>query len=168
MILDACFSGRAPDGATLMPGMQPLLAVREQPVEDTRVATLTAAESNQFAGPLPGAERPAFTYLLLGALRGWGDFDGDGRVSLREAGQYARDALQTLLRDRPQTPTFGGEPLGDVSGAAVETGPDLAEMVLAHRYEMPSPADAELAARSARFAGRPAAFASTGFELGSS
>ncbi|MFA6315935.1 MAG: SUMF1/EgtB/PvdO family nonheme iron enzyme [Elusimicrobiota bacterium] len=35
------------------------------------MAVLTAAKADQFAGSLPGTKRPAFSYLVLGGLRGW-------------------------------------------------------------------------------------------------
>jgi hypothetical protein len=46
---------------------------------------LSAGKGDQFAGPLPGLGRPAFSWLVLGALRGWGDADRDGTVTAREA-----------------------------------------------------------------------------------
>ena len=82
LVLDACFSGRAADGAPLIPGLQPLVVVAPTRSEET---LLSAGRHDEFAGPLPGASRPAFSYLVLGALRGWGDRDRDGRVTPEEA-----------------------------------------------------------------------------------
>src|SRR5205814_7159532 len=55
------------------------------------------------ASPLPGASRPALSYLLMGALRGWGDRDHDGRVTSREAASYI-NAMLTLLAPRREPP----------------------------------------------------------------
>ena len=56
--------------------------------------------SDSFAGPLPGGGRPAFSYLMLGALRGWADEDGD-----REIGDLAgEDLTNEALANRMQLP----------------------------------------------------------------
>lgn len=128
-VLDACFSGRGPTGDTLVAGLQPLLPVTG---EVKNATILTAAASDQFAGPLPQANRPAFSYLALGALRGWGDADKDGKVTPREASNYTQDALRVLLRDRQQTPQASGPGLDiPIAFGATEAGPDLASFVVA-------------------------------------
>jgi hypothetical protein len=127
--LDACFSGRSTTGDTLVAGLQPLLPVTGE-VKDATI--LTAAAADQFAGPLPQANRPAFSYLTLGALRGWGDADKDGKVTPREASNYTQDALRVLLRDRQQTPQASGPGLDiPIAFGATEAGPDLASFVVA-------------------------------------
>ena len=130
-VIDSCFSERSPSGDALVSDLQfaiPAYA-SEQPAD---VTILTAGHADQFAGPLPGARRPAFTYLVLGALRGWGDADGDGVVTAGEARDYAADALNVLVTDRSQTPELrGGENVE--LGQGREEGPDLAEMVLARQ-----------------------------------
>lgn len=45
---------------------------------------------------LPGAARPALSYLLMGALRGWGDRDQDGRVTATEAADYVDSTVRLL------------------------------------------------------------------------
>jgi hypothetical protein len=129
-VLDACFSGRTPDGGTVVPGLQPLLVMKDGAAGGS-VTWLTAATSAQFAGPLPGAARPAFSYLLLGALRGWAA-DAEGAVTAKAALAWTQKALAVLepKLGRSQTPELAG-PLPDralVSGAR-ETGPDLAAMM---------------------------------------
>lgn len=42
------------------------------------------------------AARSAFSYFLMGALRGWGDRDRDGRVTAAEAAEYVDLALRRL------------------------------------------------------------------------
>ena len=102
MVLDACFSGRASGGQPLAAGLQPLILVHDLPAASATL--LTAGKSDQFAGPLPGLNRPAFSYLVLGAMRGWGDANGDGVVTAEEAVNYAAKALIVLPIGRTQTP----------------------------------------------------------------
>ena len=60
LVLDACFTGRAGDGAPLLPGFQPLIIADEPDTVPAGTVVLTAGSPGEFAGPLPGAERPAF------------------------------------------------------------------------------------------------------------
>ena len=130
VVLDACFSGQSTGGEELVEDLQayvPSAAV--SPRADATV--LSAGLSNQFAGPLPGAGRPAFSYLVLGALRGWGDRDGDGAVTAQEAVDYAGEALDALVKDRSQTPELSGVGGRSVLSRGTERGPDLADLALA-------------------------------------
>ena len=132
-VIDACFSGKTA-GGELVPSLQPLVPVVAAP---TRALVLSAGKADQFAGPLPGLARPAFSYLALGALRGWGDANGDGKVTGEEVITFAREALQATVRDCIQTPEAVGPGAGEalVMGAK-EKGPDLAAMAAAPRSEL--------------------------------
>ena len=128
VLLDACFSGRGSDGTPLIRGLQPLvLAVQPMVTTDSRVILLTAAKADQFAGPLPRATRmrPEFSYLVLGALRGWAA-DAMGKVTASALIDFTRRAL-TLEKGRSQTPELFGS--GDVVlGQGSEAAPDLAKI----------------------------------------
>jgi len=108
VFLDACFSGRESSGQSLVAGLMPSAVVKAKAPSGALV--LTAARSDQFAGGLPGAARPAFSYLALGALRGWADSDGNGKVSAVEVEHYVGDTLRILLAGkRQQVPTLDGD-----------------------------------------------------------
>jgi len=126
LLLDACFSGKTSSG-DLAPGLAPLKAVGA--VLGPRATVLTAARGDQYAGPLSDGRRPAFSYLVLGALRGWGDRDGDGSVSAREAVAYADDALVQTITGRAQTPTLEGPDLA-LGRSGEESGPDLTALAV--------------------------------------
>lgn len=129
-VLDACFSGRAGGGETLAQGLQPLVATRS--FGSIAVTTLVAAGASEYAGPLPTEGRPAFSYLVLGALRGWGDTNHDGNVTASEAVDYAQHALFSLPLGRSQTPEImGPSPDMILSSGGYENGPSLQELVAA-------------------------------------
>jgi len=142
VVLDACFSGRQPGGASLVPDLQPALVSGSW--QPNRTTVLTAAQADQFAGPLPGTRRPAFSYLVLGALRGWGDRNGDRRVTAREAVDFASNALFEMVDDRTQIPSILG-PSPDLVLARPsrpEDGPDLRAIFDAvDRYSNQDPVD---------------------------
>ncbi|MCK6507632.1 SUMF1/EgtB/PvdO family nonheme iron enzyme [Myxococcota bacterium] len=135
LVLDACFSGKTA-GGDLAPGLAPLNPVSAR-VSSGRVTALTAAKSDEYAGPLSDGRRPAFSYLVLGALRGWGDADGDGVVSAAEALAWSGDAMLQTVSGRTQTPTLSGD------GALVlargqEAGPDLVTLAMGRSAPAPS------------------------------
>ncbi len=129
MIVDACFSGRTSEGKPLAPGLQALVRPTQLKAKNKTIL-MTAAKSDQFAGPLPGAHRPAFSYLLLGALRGWGDENHDKNVTAEEAMDYVRGVFVSLVRGRSQTPELTASNKQAILAANVsEEGPDIDAMV---------------------------------------
>lgn len=111
LVADACFSGRDSSGEALVEA-QPVVAIGLQPAfSDVSTVILSAAQAREFAGPLPGAERPAFSYLLLGALRGWAD-GGSGVVTANDALQFTQRTLRGIPGRFDQTPAIFGD--GDV------------------------------------------------------
>lgn len=148
-IIDACFSGRSDEGEPLVEGLMPVAIVDKQ--VPARVLVMTAAGGGEFAGPLPAAEpkRPAFSYLMLGALRGWADANKDGSVTAQEAVDYSNDILQRTLRgDRMQHPTLDAANPDLVLTDGNEPAPKF------DRYPEAEAAGADESATPSRFAGR--------------
>ena len=131
VILDACFNGRTVEGNSLLP--EGLMNLEFADISGgTTALVFAAAGADEYAGPVPGANRPAFSYLMLGALRGWADENGDRRVTAAEALGYSRRVLATLLKQRRQTPELidNHAPMTVLSSGVDEAGPDLEEMAL--------------------------------------
>ncbi len=122
MVVDACFSGRDGGGQLLAKGSQPVVPVQAANVP-TNVVMISAAQSNEFAGSLPDEDRPAFSYLLLGALRGWAD-DGDGSVTTGEAVRWTQTQLGHVT-GRTQTPTIAGSENLRLTSNATEADPGI-------------------------------------------
>lgn len=142
VVLDTTFDGRSDDGP-LVPGLQPLVPSYARPAATGVV--FTAGAPDQRAGPLPGVRRPAFGYLLLGALRGWGDADSDGSVTAGEAIAYTRGALTLLRTERGQVPTLSGP-----VEAHLSRGREREPPALAARRAAPAPAPAPTSPTGAR------------------
>lgn len=122
LILDACFTGETAAGDRVVEGQ--FVPATLSPVQGVTIVSASAAD--QVAGPLPRSrgQRPGFSYLLLGALRGWADGKvghPDGRVDLKEAVRYVSDAF--LVLNSRQAPSLSGP--GDLEVAAHEKGPEL-------------------------------------------
>jgi hypothetical protein len=105
-VVDACFSGKYPSGESIVPNLQPLIATQDLDIGTSTV--LSAAKHNEFAGPLPEGYRPAFSYLTLGAIQGWGDSNEDGFVSAEEVISFSKSTLLAVNKDRTQTPSLFG------------------------------------------------------------
>lgn len=128
VILDTCFSGKDPSGNLLAKGTQPVIPLDQaQPTVTGNTVVLTAAASNEIAGQLPGAERPAFSYLLLGAMRGWAD-SGDGTVQAQEAADYVTRQFRHL-KGRQQTPGIFGTGNVVLAKSAAEKDPGVADFM---------------------------------------
>ncbi len=125
LVIDACFSGTDVGGKALI--TDAMFAMNVQVLEAKEATVLTAGRSGDIAGSLPGRGGPAFSYLMLGALRGWGDLNGDGTVTAEEAVQYARSVLFQMDPRRQQQPQHSGidQPLIGKKGRKLESGPDI-------------------------------------------
>jgi len=135
LLLDACYTGQTRSGDALMPGARfAVPSYASQP--SGKALEWSAASANEFSGPLPGMGHGAFTWAMVGALRGWADgqISGtpDGRVTAEEASLYVEEALRNLgLHD--QHPVMSvGDGAGWVLTAApgrLESAPDLRAIV---------------------------------------
>lgn len=126
VVIDACFSGTDAQGKALLKGAQFIVSAEMASFDDA--VLMTAGRATDIAGPLPGASVPAFSYLLLGALQGWGDLDCDGTVRAREAVRYVQETLLRLEPGRKQQPQWEGPDADLVTGPKARTcpsGPDL-------------------------------------------
>jgi hypothetical protein len=132
VVLDTCFSGRTGQGAAIAKGLQPLIPVAGEVARQSSATVLTAGGASEFAGPLNGIDRPAFSYLVLGAMRGWGDDNKDGTVTANEAVSYARQALSITVKGRTQTPELiSPSPNLPLSEGARDAAPNLSDIVMA-------------------------------------
>jgi uncharacterized caspase-like protein len=138
--LDTSFSGRATNGEQLVAGLQPLVVTAADATADPRMTLFTAARGDEYAGPLPGAERPAFSYLALGGIRGWADADLDGSVTAEELRSYVDRVLRLLDRDRRQRPTLSGASQTRLARSARERGPKLSSLALGLAKSSPTSA----------------------------
>jgi PDZ domain len=128
------FSGQSHDGAVaLVKGAMATIPLKRVAV---RGQVGVFSSSDQVAGPLPGLARPAFSYLLLGALRGWGDDNGDKVVTANEAQRYTDGVLVAMVRDRDQRAHYLGSDVA-LSRGARERGPDIAALRIGDTGDAP-------------------------------
>lgn len=95
-----------------------------QPPQGASDAQWTAAGPNQLSAPLDGQNHGAFTYFVLGALRGWadGELDGqrDGKVTAAEAQAFVAHALRRFELAHQQPVWLGPDDLVLATGVTEE------------------------------------------------
>gem|GEM_PF-1387431 len=126
VLLDAYFSGKGPDGKALVAGLAPF----SMPIQlsDQRFAVLTAAGPEEAARPLPGAERPAFSYLALGGLRGWAGSGAEGGLSAGVLGEFISKSFTDFEGGKTRTPELSGNRKAVLARRGTEKGPDMERM----------------------------------------
>jgi hypothetical protein len=132
VIVDAGFGNIGRDGLELVPGRTPpaleALEARES------IIIWTADEALGGAPAWPESQHGMFTWLSLGALRGWADgalgAERDGRVSLAEAQTYVDTTAHAL--GYPSTPTHDRDETNRdwnvIQSDALEAGPHAATL----------------------------------------
>lgn len=145
MVVDACFAGRGRSGGDLLPGKRFAVPAYVAPTTSSWIAW-HAAQPNELSGPLPAARHGAFTWAVIGALRGWADGQvsgtADGVITLEEASLFAEDILR-VVEVTDQRPTLHAstmsEPLVRLPVDRQESRPSATEL-RAEVTPVPSPA----------------------------
>ncbi len=90
---------------------------------------LLASNNGKPLSSLPELRQPPFSYLLLGALRGWADTDDNKRVTALEAIDWVRHAIGAFHPSQQDVPAGWGPLEGVQLSEAREFAPDVGEIV---------------------------------------
>lgn len=128
ILVDACFNGASRSGEAVVEGTR--FAVPDWATQPSDQLHWAAAGPDQVARPLDVVQHGAFTWLAIGALRGWadGEIDGqrDGQVTAAEAQVYVSRAMRTLgLHDQQPVLTTRNADGWVLSQGATEPPPEL-------------------------------------------
>jgi hypothetical protein len=122
LVLDTCYAGAGRNGQTLLAGRRFAVPTYAVPPSGSAAQWLAVAP-DELSGPLEEVQHGAFTYLALGALRGWadGELDGraDGAVTAEEAQAFVGRGLRTLQVHDQHPAWVGG---AGASGWVLSTG----------------------------------------------
>jgi hypothetical protein len=106
VVIDACFSGVSA-GGSLLKFASPIFVKIENPRMSSRNASIfSASGADEISSWYPEKKHGLFTYFFLKALKGEGDTDRDGNVSLGEIQKYVSENVRYVSRrfNRMQTP----------------------------------------------------------------
>jgi hypothetical protein len=126
LVLDTAFVPPSPaPGAVVEP-----VVLQPGPSFQSRgsATALLASHTGRPLPHLPELRQPAFSYLLLGALRGWADADDNKRVTADEALLWVQQTLEVFHPQYAEAPAGWGAVEGVVISEAREFAPDRAEI----------------------------------------
>ncbi len=78
---------------------------------------------------LPDLPQPPFSYLLLGAMRGWADADDNHKITASEALDYVQSVLHVASPQQQELPAAWGTVEGLVISESREFAPELSEVL---------------------------------------
>jgi len=110
VVIDACFSGRTPDGFLFKKVSPALVRVKKESSGLTHGAVLVSSKTNQFSTWYDEKKHGLFTYFFLKGLRGEADFNNDRMITVGEMGRYLSDEVSLVAGqlDKEQDPQTEG------------------------------------------------------------
>jgi len=92
IVVDACFSGDAGNGQSLIKDASPaLLKVNNPLIADTNTVILQSSSADQVSNWYEDKHHGMFTYFFLKGLQGAADYNHDGTITASELVQYIND-----------------------------------------------------------------------------
>jgi len=109
IFIDACFSGQTRNNKPLVKGSKSSILPRIDIPSPSGVTIYTSSFGAQISSSYDAHKHGLFTYSLLRGLRGEGDLNNDGVITVNELYEFIRrDVSRRSVRevDREQTPTL--------------------------------------------------------------
>jgi len=112
MILDACYSGQARTGETLLASARPVQIKTENRLFPENFTVITASQNDQISSSNPDLQHGIFSYYLMKGMEGDADANKDGKITLGEMQAYLVENVgrQAGMMSRKQEPQLVGDP----------------------------------------------------------
>jgi len=111
MILDACYSGQARSGESLVASARPVQLKTENRLFPENFTVITASQNDQISSSNPDLQHGIFSYYLMKGMEGDADTNGDGKITLGEMQAYLVENVgrQAGMMSRKQEPQLVGD-----------------------------------------------------------
>jgi len=111
IFLDACYSGQARTGETLLASARPVSLKAETAAFPDGFTVITASRGNQISSSSPELKHGIFSYYLMRGMEGDADANRDGRITTGEMQVYLAEnvARQAAMMSRKQDPQIIGD-----------------------------------------------------------
>ena len=111
IFMDACYSGQARGGETLVASARPI-ALKSQPTTfPSNFTVISASQADQISSSSPELQHGIFSYYLMRGMEGEADLNKDGKITLNETQAYLSENVgrQARIMNRQQEPQVIGD-----------------------------------------------------------
>lgn len=111
LFMDACYSGQARSGETLVASARPVVLKADKKLFPDHFTVITASQSDQISSASPDLKHGIFSYYLMRGMEGDADANKDGKITLGEMQAYLVENVgrQAGMMSRKQEPQLIGE-----------------------------------------------------------
>ena len=111
IFMDACYSGQARSGETLVANARPVTLKAEKKLFPDDFTVITASQADQISSSSPDLKHGIFSYFLMKGMEGDADANKDGRITLGEMQAYLVENVgrQAGMMSRKQEPQLIGD-----------------------------------------------------------
>jgi hypothetical protein len=112
IFMDACYSGQARGGETLIASARPLALKAQTTIFPSSFTVFSASQSDQISSSSPDLKHGIFSYFLMKGMEGDADTNKDGKITLGEMQGYLMENVgrQAGMMNRKQEPQLIGDP----------------------------------------------------------
>jgi hypothetical protein len=111
IFMDACYSGQARGGETLVASARPI-ALKSQPTTfPSNFTVISASQADQISSSSPELQHGIFSYYLMKGMEGDADENRDGKITAAELQTYILEMVgkQAMTLNRRQEPQMVGD-----------------------------------------------------------
>ena len=111
IFMDACYSGQARGGETLVASARPI-ALKSQPTTfPSNFTVISASQADQISSSSPELQHGIFSYYLMRGMEGEADLNRDAKITLDEIQSYLSENVgrQARIMNRQQEPQVIGD-----------------------------------------------------------
>jgi osmotically-inducible protein OsmY len=111
IFMDACYSGQARSGETLVANARPVTLKAERKLFPDNFTVITASQADQISSSSPDLKHGIFSYYLMKGMEGEADTNKDGKITLGEMQAYLVENVgrQAGMMSRKQEPQLIGD-----------------------------------------------------------
>ena len=111
IFMDACYSGQARGGETLVASARPIALKSQSTTFPSNFTVISASQADQISSSSPELQHGIFSYYLMRGMEGEADLNRDGKITLDEIQSYLSENVgrQARIMNRQQEPQVIGD-----------------------------------------------------------
>ena len=111
IFMDACYSGQARGGETLVASARPIALKSQSATFPSNFTVISASQADQISSSSPELQHGIFSYYLMRGMEGEADLNKDGKIILDEIQKYLSENVgrQARIMNRQQEPQVIGD-----------------------------------------------------------